>query len=92
MLHFCFVHMLIEGKVYTRCQLKIRTYKYLIVCMYIYISVYTICVTRSTDSQLGANFLPRGHLAISGNIFGCPGWGTESAAIIKWVEARDFTK
>ena len=92
MLHFCFVHMLIEWKVYTRCQLKIRTYKYLIVCMYIYISVCTVCVTWSTGSQVGASFVFQGTLAISGNIFGCPSWRMESAIIIKCVEARDAAK
>lgn len=77
MSQFCFVHMLIEWKVYSRCQLQIRTYKYLIVCLHVYISVYTICVCVHTEHWFSSRggFISRGHLPMSGNIFVCPSRG-----------------
>lgn len=95
MSHFCFVHMLIEWKVYTRCQLKIRTYKYLIVCMYVYIAVYTICIYTAIEHWFSAEgwfYFPGRHLAMSGDIFGCPSWGLGGTPGIQWVEAWDAAK
>ena len=36
--------------------------------------------------------LPKGHLAISGDTFGCPNWEMEGATYVQWVEARDAGK
>lgn len=43
---------------------------------------------------VGGGFLPpTGHVAMSGDVFGCHGWGVGGCAIgIWWVEARGATK
>ena len=44
------------------------------------------------DWGAGRILLPRGHEAVSGDIFGCDNWGAGVAPGIYWVEAKDAVK
>ena len=44
------------------------------------------------SSQPGSGFPPRGHLAMSGNIFSCHNQRGKDATGVQWVEAPDAVK